>query len=83
MDLVMLMVLFSTPAEPAPHTAHGFGPRPMRSVEHCLERRSYAQKYIEGIVSDGTVFSVFCVTFEAHGYEDARDALARRVGDDM
>lgn len=81
MKLIMLMVLFSPPAEPSPHMEHGFGPRVAASVEQCLNWRDNAQEYLAGAVKDGVRFKVFCVEFDAHGYDEAVDAFRRQLGD--
>lgn len=80
MNLIMLMLLFSTPENVTPHHDPRFGPITMQSVEHCLTRRSFAHKYFKEHLSEGTRFSAFCVQFEAHGYEEAFDAFRRDVG---
>ena len=81
MKMIVLMVLFSTVANPVPHTAHGFKPRPVASMERCLKRRSSMQNYFERNIGHGTKFTVFCVEFNAVGYDDAVDAFKRRIGD--
>jgi hypothetical protein len=80
MKLIMLMVLFSTPAEPAPHPAYGFAPRPMEDMGKCLQYRSRLQAYLEANTPGGTRFTAFCVEFHAQGYDEALDAFKRGLG---
>lgn len=81
MKLVMLLVLFSTEAQPAPHQEPGFGPRAASSMEQCLMRRRYLQNHLEGIAGDGVAYKVFCVEFQALGYDEALAAFRRELGD--
>ena len=81
MKMFLLMVLFSTPAEPAPHEIPGFGPRKAASMEQCLNRRSTLETYIEANKASSTKFKVFCVELEAKGYDDALASFKSELGD--
>lgn len=81
MKMIMLMVLFSTPAEPLPHAEHGFSPRLTDSMEQCLQRRSQMHSYLAANAAPGVQFKAFCVEFEAQGYDEAVDAFKRELGD--
>lgn len=81
MKLIMLMVLFSTASEPAPHVEHGYGPRPMKSMETCLHRRGQMQAYLDANSHGRTHAKAFCVEFHAQGYSEALDAFKRSLGD--
>ncbi len=81
MKMILLMVLFSTPADPAPHQFDGFGPRVMESMEQCLARRSTLQAYItDKRPSEDIKFKALCVEFEARGYDEAVSAFKRELG---
>ncbi|MDE4176344.1 hypothetical protein PXK01_19485 [Phaeobacter sp. PT47_59] len=81
MKMIMLMVLFSTAADPAPHTEDGYYPRQMASMEKCLQHRSRLHSYLEAHTSGETRFKAFCVEFNAQGYSEAVDAFRRDIGD--
>lgn len=80
MKWFILMVLFSTPADRAPHHHPDFGPLKFDTMADCLLRRSFAQKYFRESAQEGVMFSVFCVEFRALGYDEAKDAFARKIG---
>lgn len=83
MKMFLLMVLFSTPAEPIPHEIDGFGPRPAKTMAQCLNRRTALENYIEGHRAAETKFKVFCVEFEASGYAEAVESFLREIGDPL
>lgn len=83
MKMILLMVLFSTPAEPLPHEEHGFAPRVVEDMATCLQRRSRLQAYLETIADKGTLFKAFCVEFQAVGYAEALAAFHRTIGEEM
>lgn len=80
MKLFLLMVLFSTPSDRAPHHHPDFGALRFDTMAECLGRRSFAQNYFRQSAQDGVLYSVFCVEFRALGYDEAKEAFSRRVG---
>ena len=81
MKMFLLMVLFSTPAKPAPHELPGFHPRPAETMEQCLQRRANLQRYIEDNKHSKVKFKAFCVEFSANGYDEALDSFKREIGE--
>lgn len=80
MKWFVLFVLFSTPQNPAPHQRE-FGPMRTETMEACLKRRSSMQKFLDAQIKNRLVaFHVFCVQFDASGYEEGVDALIRKSG---
>ena len=83
MKLIFLMVLFSTPSDPAPHHHPDFGAMRMNDMDHCLARRSFLQNQLERQISNRAIaFFPFCVEFTASGYDEAVDRLNRMTGRD-
>lgn len=80
MKLFLLMVLFSTPGERAPHHHPDFGALKFDTMAECLVRRSFAQDYFRKAAQEGVMYSVFCVEFRALGYDEAKEAFARKIG---
>lgn len=84
MKMILLMVLFSTPVNPLPHEKHGYAPRVVKDMETCLTRRSTMQRYFQNNrKSEDIKFSVFCVEFQAIGYDEAVAAFQRTIGEEM
>ena len=81
MKLFLLMVLFSTPDNPAPHQEDGFAPRVVKSMELCLTRRAYAERYFEDSLHSSIKYSVFCVEMIERGYSEALEAFRHILGD--
>ena len=81
MELILLMVLFSTPDSPDPHMMHGFAPRPAQSLEQCLTRRSHTQSYLEANSHPDVRVKVFCTVTQIHGYDEALAAFRTELGD--
>lgn len=80
MKIVLLMVLFSTPADPEPHMAEGYAPRPAATLEQCLTRRAHLQAYMEANLPRGVRFKAFCTVTRIEGYDEALDAFRRALG---
>ena len=83
MKMFLLMVLFSNPAEPAPHDSPGYKPRQQPTMERCLERRSSLQNYFDKYSAPDIEISVFCIEFQALGYDEAVDAFNRSLGNPL
>jgi hypothetical protein len=76
MELIFLMVLFTTPDNPKPHFEHDWGPREAPTVEECVKRRDNLHRYLTGVTNpDHTRFKVFCTVTEMHGYDEALQAF--------
>lgn len=83
MKMFMLMVLFAVPDNPEPQILPGFNPLQMRDLEQCLMRESFMQRHFEEQGRDKNTFEIFCVEFEARGFEEAKDALKKRMGEGL
>lgn len=83
MNMIMLMALFATVADPEPVSNPDFGPRMQPDMETCLKRRAFMQKQFESNLPRHVQFSVFCVEFQAIGYDEAEAAFRRILGQPM
>lgn len=76
MEMIFLMVLFSTRDNPKPHFEPDWEPRQAATVEQCIERRDKTHQYLTGVTNPAhTRFKVFCTVTEMHGYDEALRAF--------
>lgn len=84
-DIIILVLLFSTPDNVIPHTgeAYGYGPRKVDSLELCERRKEYLKAYLTGKVPNGSRFTVFCMQIKFLGYEEALENFRKSLGDPL
>ncbi len=82
MKTVILMVLFSTVANPEPHegSRYGYGHREAPDMESCIKRRDFLTETLSKQAGEGDYFTAFCIEMEVHGYSEAIDDFRRSIG---
>ena len=82
MEWFVLVALFSTPVNLAPHVEGSFEPRTYRTLAECESGRSRMSNFIADKVTNPRVkSSVFCVRVSVDGYVEGVDNLRRITGD--
>lgn len=77
-----LSILFSTPAQRAPHEHPSFPMRKKASLDDCLKSRAHTQNWLEvQAINTGTLVKAFCVEITIRGYEEAFAEFSRMIGD--
>jgi len=84
-DIILLVLLFSTPENVIPHTgeAYGYGPREVKSLELCQKRKEYLEQYIGKQIAHGSKFTVFCMKIKFVGFDEALENFRRSLGDPL
>ena len=75
-----LFIYFSTKDKPEPFVEPGWESRIAETMAQCQKRRKSISNYITANISEGVKFTVFCVEFHAHGFEEGLQAFRKRLG---
>ena len=79
MKIIILITLFSTVDNPAPHFVKEHPMRAMDTMEQCLKTRNFRYNYWE--IPEKVKVTHFCMTLEVQGYDEALEAFKRQIGD--
>ena len=82
MHWFVLVALFSTPDNLAPHVEYSFEPRTYQTLAECEVSRSRMSNFIADKITNRRIkSSVFCVRVSVEGYIEGVDNLRRITGD--